>query len=179
MPIVLVALTFFMVVLTWAQLSLQPKNDAVTLTVGAYDKTTQKLQNSFTTVDPGRSAAQEPKIAARNANVAALRICRAVSREMKDRYLAGDVNCSNYGDSTVLLGFVGTAGTTGSLDTLYTQSTATTLTCSSAASIANYGRYLFSRSLPKNLISGKNVNYNLVGITNGRPDPCGYNEIIY
>jgi len=161
------------------QLALLPKSDSSERTVGGYDSSTQTLQNSYETLDRGRPIVQEPRIAARNANIAAIRICRAISREMKEQYLAGDATCSNYWDSTTLLGFIGTAGTTGSLDTLYTQGTSSALSCASTAAVASYGRYLFSRSLPKNLISGKNVNFNLVGVVSTHPDPCGYNEIIY
>lgn len=161
------------------QLALLPTSASSERIVGGYDASTQTLQNSYETLDRGRSIVQEPKIAARNANIAAIRTCRAISREMKERYLAGDVTCSNYLDSTTLFGFIGTSGSTGSLDTLYTQGSSSSLSCASAAAVANYGRYLFSRSLPKNLISGKNVNFNLVGVVNNHPDPCGYNEIIY
>lgn len=157
-------------------LAILPKNDSIERLVGGYSPVTSSLINRYAIASDERIILDDNRSATRNANIAAIRVCRELSYEMKEKYRAGDMTCSGYGDSTTLYSFIAVAGTTGSLDTLYSNTSSSTLSCAQAD---RYGRYLFSRSLPQTLISGKNVKYNLVGVTAGKPDPCGYNEIIY
>lgn len=178
MPLALTFISLIFVMIAALQLSISPKTDSIDRITNGYSPVTTSIKNNFIIDNKNVNDGNETRTVARNANIAAIRLCRQLSYEMRLKYNAGDTNCSNYATSSVLYGFLGTVGTQGSIDTLYTGAMTNTLSCASPATISSYGRYVFSRALPQSLISGKNVSYNLIGITDGHGDPCGFHEIV-
>lgn len=176
MAFVLVFFSLVLGTIAGYQLSTLPKSDATTQMVAGYNPATSSLMNEYVIRNDERQIIDENRTVARNANIAAIRVCRQVSYEMHVKFIAGDTNCSGYATSTLLYGYLGTAGTKGSIDTLYSKPVSATLSC---ATPDTYGRYLFSRSLPAATISGKNVSYNLIGVTDGHGDPCGFHELLF
>lgn len=178
MVLVLTFISLIFAVIASLQLSISPKIDSINRITNGYSPATTSIKNSFIIDNKNVNDGNETRTAAKNANIASIRLCRQLSYEMRLKYAAGDFSCSNYENSSVLYGFLGSVGTQGSIDTLYTGAMSSTLSCASPATVASYGRYVFSRALPQSLISGKNVSYNLIGITNGHGDPCGFHEIV-
>lgn len=176
MPLVLIFFSLVLAAMAGLTLATQPKSDSSIATTKGYSKTSSGLVDGYEVRDNMKTEVNEQIMLSRNADTAAVRVCRQLSYEMQALYSAGDVSCSGYRDSTVLYGFIGAAGSSGSIDTLYAGTKSATLSC---ATVSNYGRYLFSRALPEKMIAGKNIRYNLSGIVNGKPDPCGFREIIF
>lgn len=173
------ALVFFGLIFTIIasiQLTGMPKGDSALRESGGYTSTTTSLVKPYKIQYNGRDSVDENRTMARNADTAAVRVCRQLSYEMKVAYTAGDLTCADYHNSPALYAFIGPAGTSGSIDTLYSGATSSTLDC---AVPQNYARYLFARALPQSMIAGKNVQYNLTAVVNDKSDPCGFREIIY
>ncbi|OGS70693.1 MAG: hypothetical protein A3F91_09270 [Flavobacteria bacterium RIFCSPLOWO2_12_FULL_35_11] len=158
------------------QLVSLPKIDVSGRITGGYSPNSSSLVNEYEIKEVGNYSEDGNHSIARNADIAAIRVCRQLSYEMKEKFLAGDISCASYNTPAVLFGFLGASGTSGYVDTLYVSTSSPTLVC---ATVEQYGRYIFSRSLPKGLILGKNVTYNLNALSADKPDPCGYNEIVY
>lgn len=176
MQLVLIFFALVMSIMAQYELNNVKKSTSVDIKTGGYSSSSHSLVNNYSLQMDERMKIDENATIARNADTAALRVCRQLSYEMRALYAAGNSACSGYASSQTLMSFIGTAGTTGSIDTLYSQTSSITLSC---ANPERYGRYLFSRALPQAVVAGKNVRFNLTNIVNGKSDPCGFREIIY
>lgn len=142
-------------------------------TSGEYTQNqTQSLSaKQFTTI--GNPPYNELYALREQCNTAAVRTCQSINQEMRIKYLAGDATCSGYQDVTVLWSFLGNTNTTGVIEDMYSNPISSTLDCSNPG---EYGRYVFSKALPKHFVADKNISYNLNGIV-PNVDPCGFSEI--
>lgn len=101
---------------------------------------------------------------------ALIRTCRTISTQ------AHANGCANWNASTAMWSFVGVAGGTGSIDSLWGASDSTLL--ADCSNIDRYGKFIFTKSVNRDLGMGKGLRYNLAGVSDANTDPCGYDNIV-